>query len=575
MNFKYLLLVPAALVAAGCAQLQPKSAGQAVASKPETPSRVADLPKLELSEQLLFQYLVSEIAGQRGEVGLATEGMLDLAKITRDPRLAKRAAEVALQARRESQALEAAELWHKLDPDELKATQSVAAILVNRGHLEEAKPYLEKLLAAEGGNVGGVLLHLNQMLSRQPDKSAVLALVQNLVAPYLNLAEAHFAIAHAAWSAGKDELALGEIRAASRLRPDWEAAALFQGQMLQRVSAAEAAEFYRNLLAAYPKMQDVRMAYARLLVSERQYVEARDQFEKLLGELPGNPDVNVAVGLLAMQLKDYDAAEKYLKQALAGQYRDEAMVRVYLGQLFEERGRYGDAATWYASVGQGEQYLPAQIRHAAMLAKQGQLAEARQHLKQIAVQSNQQRVQVIVAEAQLLRDAKAYREAFDLLSKALEKLPNYPDLLYDHAMAADKLDKFDVLEQDLRKLIQLKPDYAHAYNALGYTLADRAERLDEALQLVEKALKLAPDDHFILDSLGWVHYRMGQLDKAEDCLKRAYAGQRDAEIAAHLGEVLWARGKREEAEKIWRAALKDNPQNETLLNAVKKFAPAQ
>lgn len=573
MKFKY-LLVPAVLVAAGCAQLPPKQAVHPVAV-PERAERSPALPKVDLTGALLFQYLVSEIAGQRGDTGLATEGLLDLAKTTRDPRLARRAAEVALQSRREAQALEAATLWHQTDPDETQARQAVAAILLNSGRLQEAKPHLEKLLAGEGDNVGGALLHLNQMLSRQQDKPATLALVQELVAPYLNRAEAHFAIAYAAWSAGKDELALREVREARRLRSNWEAAALFQGQLLQRTSIPETLGFYRSLLGDYPKMQDARLAYARLLVSDRQYVEARAQFEKLLGNLPGNPEVSVAVGLLAMQLKDYDAAEKYLKQALAGQYRDEAMVRMYLGQLFDERGRYAEAADWYGSVGRGEQYVPAQIRHAAMLAKQGKLSEARQHLGQVPVQNNQQRVQVVVAEAQLLRDAKAYGEAFELLGKALEKLPNYPDLLYDHAMAAEKLGKVDVLEQDLRKLIQIKPDYAHAYNALGYTLADRAERLDEARQLIEKALELAPDDFFIMDSLGWVYYRMGQFEKAEDTLVRAYTGHYDAEIAAHLGEVLWARGKREEAEKIWRAALKENPGHEALLNVIKKFIPVK
>lgn len=573
-KFKYLLLAPIALVVGGCAQLSPKEVVQPrVEAAPV--ERIPEFPKVELTRPLLFQYLVSEVAGQRGDTGLAAEGMLDLAKTTRDPRLAKRAAEMALLSRREAQALEAATLWSQVDPEETQARQAVAAILLGGGRLREAKPHLEKLLAGEGDKVGGAMLHLNQMLSRQQDKQATLDLVRELVAPYLNRAEAHFAIAYAAWGAGKDGLALQEVREARQMRADWEAAALFQGQLLQRTSIPEALEFYRSLLGDYPKMQDVRLAYARLLVSDRQYVEARGQFEKLLGDLPGNPEVSVAVGLLAMQLKDYDAAEKYLKQALDNQYRDEATVRMYLGQLFDERERYEEAAGWYASVGRGEQYVPAQIRLAVMLAKQGKLPEARQHLRQISVQNNQQRVQVIVAEAQLLRDAKAYGEAFELLGKALEKLPNYPDLLYDRAMVAERLGKIDILEQDLRKLIQIKPDYAHAYNALGYTLADRSERLEEARQLIEKALELSPGDFFVMDSLGWVHFRMGQFDKAEDILRRAYAGQRDAEIAAHLGEVLWARGKREEAEKIWRDALKENPGHETLLNAIKKFIPAK
>ena len=573
MNFKYLLLAPVTVMAVGCASLNSQAPKPAVA--PERMAPTAELPKLDLTRDILFQYLVSEIAGQRGESGLASEGMLGLAKSTHDPRLARRAAEVALQSRREPQALAAAELWLQLDPEESKAEQAVAALLLNSGRLEEAKPYLEHLLAGEGSNVGGALLHLNQMLSRQQDKAAVLALVQQLAAPYLNRAEAHFAIAHAAWSAGMDDVALREIREAGRLRSDWEAAALFQGQILQRVSAADAMAYYRNLLDDKPRLQEIRLAYARLLVGDHQYAEARRQFETLLGELPGNAEVNVAVGLLAIQLKDYDAAEKYLKQALASGHHDEASVRIYLGQLAEERGRYDEAADWYGSVEQGEQYVSSQIRRAVMLAKQGKLAEARQQLKQINVQNNQQRVQVIVAEAQILRDAKAHQEAYDLLTRALEKLPNYPDLLYDRAMAAEKLGKLDVLEQDLRKLIQLKPDYAHAYNALGYTLADHSDRLDEAQQLIEKALKLAPEDYFIMDSMGWVNYRMGRLDQAESYLKRAYAGQHDAEIAAHLGEVLWALGKRDEAEKVWQSALKENPQHETLLNVIKKFVPAK
>ncbi len=577
MKFKYLLLAPAALVAAGCAQLSPKEAVQPVvppAAEPARAERSPVLPKVELTGPLLFQYLVSEVAEQRGDSGLATEGMLDLAKSTRDPRLAERATEIALQSGRETQALEAVTLWNQIDPDEARARLTMAAILLNTGRLQEAKPYLEKLLAGEGNHIGGALLHLNQMLSRQQDKPAVLALVQELVAPYLNRAEAHFAIAYAAWGAGKDELALSEIREARRLRPDWEAAALFQGQLLQRTSIPETLEFYRSLLGDSPKMRDVRLAYARLLVSERQYVEARAQFEKLHSELPENPEMTVAVGMLAMQLKDYDAAEKYLKQALAGHYRDKATLRMYLGQLFEELGRYEEATNWYDSVGQGELYVPAQIRHADILAKQGKLSEARKYLGQIPVLNNQQRVQVVEAEAQLLQDAKAYGEAFELLGKALEKLPNNPELLYDHAMAAEKLGKIDVLERNLRKLIQIKPDNAQAYNALGYTLADRSERLDEALKLIKKAIELSPNDFYILDSLGWVHYRMGQLEKAEDILRRAYASQRDPEVAAHLGEVLWARGKHEEAEKIWRAALKETPGQETLLNVIKKFIPA-
>jgi tetratricopeptide (TPR) repeat protein len=579
MNSRYLPFLSLVLITAGCAAPPAKQAEQAPARPPqaEMPAaapakpRPVELPKQELTEDILYQYLMSEIAAQRGALGVATEGLLNIATATRDPRLAERATEVALQSGFQGQALEAAELWLKLDPEDTKARQTVAALLVNSGRLQEAKPHLVRLLTEEGENVGFGLLHLNQLLARHRDKEEVLKLVRELAADYSNRAEAHFAIAQAAAAAGEDETAAKEIREASRLRPGWETAALFEGQLLQRGSTANALEFYRNFLNAYPKAREVRLAYGRALVSERRYAEGRRQFEALLADFPDNPEVNLTVGLLALQLKDYTAAETYLMQALANRYRDEGVVRMYLGQLHEEQGHYDEAAQWYGSVQSGENYVTAQIRQAVMLAKQKKLAEARQHLKQIAVRNNQQRVQVVTAEAQILRDAKQYQESYDLLTKALEKLPNYPDLLYDRAMAAERIGRLDVMEQDLRKLIQLKPDYPHAYNALGYTLADRAERLDEALQLIEKALRLAPDDIFILDSMGWVQYRRGELGKAEEYLRRAYAGQPDPEIAAHLGEVLWAAGKRDEAERIWSAALKDHPDNEALLNVIKRF----
>src|SRR5262249_13998414 len=254
-------------------------------------------------------------------------------------------------------------------------------------------------------------------------------------------------------------------------------------------------------------------------------------------------------------------------------YKDPDSARFYLGQVNEERKHYDEALKWYSTVEPGEQYINAQARYAGILAKQGKLAEARKHLQQASAQNNQQRVQLTQAEAQLLRDANQYQAAFDLLGEALEKLPNYPDLLYDHAMAAEKVNRIDILEGNLKKLIQIRPDHAHAYNALGYTLADRNQRVDEAYGLIETALKLAPDDPFILDSMGWVLYRMGRHKEGVDYLQRAFALRPAREIAAHLGELLWAAGDHNQARKIWSEALKEHPTNESLLATVKRFIP--
>ena len=250
----------------------------------------------------------------------------------------------------------------------------------------------------------------------------------------------------------------------------------------------------------------------------------------------------MAVALLSLQLNDYDDAETQLRHALETGYKDPDAVRFYLGQVNEERKRPDEALRWYSSVNGGDQYVPARARYAGILAKQGKLDDARAYLQQ-AGRNAAERVQLTQAEAQLLRDANEFRAAFDLLAQAVAKNPNSPDLLYDQAMAAEKVDRIDVLESNLRKVIQLKPDYAHAYNALGYTLADRNTRLNEAYTLVEQALKLAPEDPFIMDSMGWVLYRMNQNDAAITFLKRAFEIRSDAEIAAHLGEVLWAAGR--------------------------------
>jgi tetratricopeptide (TPR) repeat protein len=206
-----------------------------------------------------------------------------------------------------------------------------------------------------------------------------------------------------------------------------------------------------------------------------------------------------------------------------------------------------------------------------MLSKNGRMNEALQHLEHLPVTNDQQRTQLIVAEAQLLREAGDYQKAFRLLSSGLDKYPDSPDLLYDRALAAEKIGKTDLMERDLRKLIKLKPDHAHAYNALGYGLAEHTSRLREALELIEKAVALSPNDPYIMDSLGWVHYRLGNLNQGLSYLKQAFGMNQDPEIAAHLGEVLWVQGTKDEAREIWQSALKNHPDNEVLLSTMKKF----
>jgi tetratricopeptide (TPR) repeat protein len=531
------------------------------------------LPSVELTPGLLYELLAAEIAGQRGASTLSLAKYLELAQRTRDPRIAQRAVEIAFFERNNEKALEGARIWAAADPDNMDARQTLAGLLIAAGAAEEAYPHLERLLSAEGTNVAEGFLQFNRLLSRGSDRKATLSIIQRLAAKHPVVAEAHGAVAQAAAAAGEDDLAISEARAASRLKPDWEFPPLLAAQILSKRSAAEASAELRRYLEVNPKSSEARMAYARALVGERKYGEARAEFQRIEREFPDNGDVLYALGLLALDAKDYASAESSLQKLLARQPRDPNLVYLYLGQIAEEQKKFALARERYGKIERGDQFMTAQSRIARAFAREGKVDEARAHLQGVAAVNNDQRVQLIVAEAQMLREAGRNRDAFDVLERGLERLPNHPDLLYDFAMAAEKVERMDLLEANLKKVIQLKPDHAHAYNALGYSFADRNERLGEARELIEKALKIAPDDAMIIDSMGWVMYRLGDLARAHELLRRAYTLMPDAEIGAHLGEVLWKMGRQAEAEVIWREALARAPDNETLKSTIKRFKP--
>lgn len=574
MNLRILaLLLPLGLSA--CAQMPAfmTRSGTAGASAVQGAPATAKLPVQPLTPPILLNFLVAETALQRGDTKTATEVYLELAGYTRDPRIAQRATEVALHARQPGIALDAAKIWLKADPDSLAARQALSALFVGTGRLDEARPHMEKLLTSGGTNVGEAFMQLNNLLGRNADKAAAFRLINQLAEPYPRLPEARFAVSQAAWFSEQPDIAATEIKRALALRPDWEIAAVYYGRILQRKSMAESIGFFEEFLKKYPASNDARLNYARILVAEKDYVRAREQFQQLLMMNPTNADVALATGLLSVELRDYDVAETSLRKALDLNYRDPNMVRFYLAGIYEKNQKIPMAMEWYKLVTDGNQYIPAHSRYAVLLSGQGKMDEARKYLQELPVKDNQQRVQLIIAEAQLLRTTGEHRKVFHLLSDGLKKLPDVPELLYDRALAAEEIGKSDILEQDLRKLIKLKPDYAHAYNALGYSLTERNNRLPEALELIEKASKLSPEDPFIMDSLGWVHYRMGNLDEGINYLKRAFAMNPDPEIAAHLGEVLWVKGVKEEAREIWQTAVRDHPDNKTLIKVIKKFMP--
>lgn len=583
-HLKLLPVYAALLLAAACSQPGVKAtepaatatqASQPVVAQKEPAAEdgataEANLPKQPLTPDILFKFLVAEVAGQRGEIGIAQAAYLDLARQTQDPRIARRAAEVSMFARDQAGALEAARLWAASDQESARAQQTLAALLLNEGRLGEAEPVLRAVLKNDPANG---FLHLSGLLGKVRDSEAALGLVERLAADYPDLPEARFAVAQAAAGSGRTEAALAALQQADALRPGWEAGALLRAQILAKTSHAEAMGFMRDFLATHPEAREVRLAYARALVNANQFGAARTEFTRLTADFPRNAEVSFAAGLLSLQMGDLDAAHDLLTRTLAYEPRDPDTVRYYLGQVAEQMKQPEAAAAHYAAVGAGNYLVPARARQAALLAGGGRLDEARALLVATRGENDVQRVRLVQAESELLRDSKAHAAAFDVLSQGIKRFPDSADLLYDRAMVAEKLDKLDVLEADLRRVIALRPEDAQAYNALGYTLADRTDRLAEAVVLLDKALALAPEDPFILDSVGWAQYRSGNLPRAQEFLERAYRVRPDPEIAAHLGEVLWVRGAREEAGKLWQTSLQAHPHNEVLLETLRRLKP--
>ena len=538
---------------------------------PPSPANEGDLlPKQELTGQILYQFLLAEIAAQRGQFSLSASAYLDLAMSTRDPRIVRRATEVAFHARQYDVALEAARLWQSLEPESQQARQMLSTLLLTSGRVEELAGSLARDLAAEGPRTGEALIRLVRAFARYPDKLAVQRLFNQLTQPYLGLAEAHLVRAQTAVGVGDAQRARSEIDQALELRPAWELAALFKAELLAKGDAQ--LDFLKTWLVANPQAQDVRLAYARGLVSEKRYEASRIEFRRLLSANPDNPDMLYAVGILSLQVNDIAEAEQQLKRFVEIGRGDLDPARFYLGQIADEGGRPDDALRWYDQVAAGEHVIPARVRAAQVLLRQNKLDEARERLA-AARAGESGDIRLLVAEAQLLRDAGRYAEAFAFLANALEMQPDQPDILYETALAAEKLGYVDLVERHLRRLIALKPDSAQAYNALGYSLADRNLRLDEAAQLIDKALSLMPDDPFILDSKGWLLFRQGKPAAALEALQKAYAQKSDPEIAAHIGEVLWVLGRSDEALVVWREAAKVHPTNEMLAATIKRFVP--
>lgn len=525
-----------------------------------------------LTPEILYQFLLGEVAGARGRLDISARVFLKLARETGDARIAKRAAEFSLFGNDLENASQAVQLWLASDPESEEALRLMMSLSAENGRdMEAIQGYLTQVLAQAPANLPGNLLGINAAFAAVPDKKAVRDAILQLTEPYLSYPEAYLARAQAFAIADELMESLSQTTDALKLRPDWEPALLLKFQLMVETGAKQqAVDELSGLLRRFPQNRAFGLAYARTLVSMQQYEQARDAFSRLLEQDPQDAEALFSAALLSYQIEDDDKAEKLFKQTLAANHPATDVVNLYLGQIGERRKNWNEAIRYYQEIGPGPQYAEAQVRIAMALNESGRPAEALAHLRALKG-DEEDRLRYLLAEAFLLRESGEIKKAFDMLEAALKDYPDDESLLYDSAMLAEKLDRIDVLEARLRKLIEVAPEHAHAYNALGYTFADRNIRLDEAETLVRKALELRPDDPFILDSLGWVLFRRGNSTEAVQTLGRAYEQRADPEIAAHLGEVLWTLGLRDEAGELFDNALKDHPNSEVLRETVQRL----
>ncbi len=537
-----------------------------------TPAADAAYPRLPLSNEILFGVLASEIAAQRGGASAAAPTLLGLARSTRDPRLARRAAEFALTANQLDLAITALKLWRELDPNTDHAEFQLTATLLRAGRLAEATPGVQAQLAARPAEAAQVFLHLTTLLPRQADKAAAYRMMQTLLLPFPSVPEGHFALMVTAHEAGDSAMVQSELDTLATLAPTWDLPVAWYVDRVRQASPEQALELLQRELARRPQAGlELQLSQPRLLVMLKRYDAARDAFQRLRAKYPKQAEAAYAVGVLSYELKDYDEAERALRTALEQGYRDADFIRFTLGQMAEERQQTADAMRWYEAVTAGQQLVPAQSRLAALEANSGQLDAGLIRLARLADMQGAERSALVLAQAQLARNANRPERAIQILDEALARTPAVAEWRYERALLLDDQQRVADAEKDLRAYLKLKPHSAQGLNALGYILANRTTRIREARALVSRALKLDPDNPMILDSMGWVEYRSGKLEAALRYLQRAHHLLPDPEVAAHLGEVLWKIGREAEARALWTRTLEASPDNEIVRQTQQRF----
>ena len=532
----------------------------------------AAAPRQELTDDLMYDILLGEIAGQRGVMDVSVPHYLQAARESRDPRVAERAMQVATFAKQYDIALQAARRWVELDGENIEARKGLTALALQVGDMDEVIRQVDYLLSTSSDPEEGYRL-ATAVLVHDTDKQAALDVMRRMVDHHPENAYAWMALCRMAVQAGELEQALEAVDQALVYAPGLPAAIILKAQVLVRLDRKEdATGVLRQAVAAHPEDADLHFAYGRMLLDANELEQARAQFAEVVKLEPDNIDGLYSLALLELETRQFKSGEQHLKQLLELNERQQNAY-YYLGYAAREQGNDEAALEWFGKVESGDYWSQSQLSIAAILIRQDKLDEMQDHMQTLRQKNPDQSVQLYILEGQVLSDAGLTQSAYDLYTTALTANSDNEDLLYARALTAEKLGDLAAAERDMRRILANDPDNVRTQNALGYTLADKTTRYEEALVYITRAYEKTPDDPAVIDSMGWVHYRLGKLDIARQYLQQAWEMTSDSEIGAHLGEVMWQQGDYEAARKVWEQASEISPDDAVLQETLKRFNP--